>query len=343
MRLALNAILVVLIILLMAFAIVPSGAVYPSSFGNAYPQTVWSGVQGSVTGSVVSSHNTSFGISNCYIAIVNASNLGQEYFNTTTDSNGTFSITGINATYSSILGEGPDGTNGSLSAGMGMYEIYVFSGQYGENYSAPFGIDANASGPATTSVYLPGSLAYINFVANPYLDTTGGMYSANLTAYVYDNSGNPAADGTVINFALNVLDWSYLNGSLNGNNSQYASVPTSGGMAVVHYGWFPGNKVPTGYVMVTATLNNTPEVNSTLYVAFKGPSQVITSPTPSPAPTAMPTGVPTNAPVGTPSPTTIPAHAPSATQSPSPTPLSPMIALLSIGACAAILSALRKK
>jgi hypothetical protein len=343
MRLVFTAIFVTLIVFLMVFAMVPSGAIYPISTGNAYPVTVWSGT-GTITGHVVSSSNTSYGIANCYIAIVNASNPGQGYYNTTTDMNGNFHIAGITPTYSSNLTEGPDGTTGSYSAGVSMYEIYAFSYDYNSgNFSAPFGVNVNATGPMTIPIYLPGSLSYINFTANPYLDTTGGMYSANLTAYVYDSTGKPAADGTVVNFALNVLDWSYLNGSLNGNNSQYASVPTSGGMASVHYGWFPGNLVPKSYVAINATLQNDFSVNTTLYVSFVGPAEVITSPAPSPSPTAVPSSSPTTAPVITPSPTIAPTQAPTATPTSTPTPLSPIIALLSIVACAAILIAVRKK
>lgn len=340
MRHAFNAIFVLFIILLVAFAMVPSSAAYPTSFGNPYPQTVWSPVNGSVSGRLVSSYNTSYGLAGYYVAVVSASNRSIEYANTTTDANGNFTFTGINATYSSTLGEGPDGTAGSLSTGMSMFDIYAYGSKGGENYSAPFGIDTNATGPLALTAYLPASLSYVFLSPSPYLDTTGGMYSVNLTAYVYDNAGNPASDGTVVNFALGILDWTYLNGSLNGNNSQYASVATQGGAASAHYGWFPGNQVPQGYIVITATLNNTPEVNTTISIELKGPSQVLVSPTP--APTAQPTSGPTLAPVVTPSPTPAASQAPSATPTSTPTPLSPLVALVAIIVGAAILM-VRKK
>jgi hypothetical protein len=170
----------------------------------------------------------------------------------------------------------------------------------------------------------------INLTANPHLDITCGVYSMNLTAYVYDASGNPVVDGTVVNFNIMAPDVifnggtptnspynPFINGSLNGNNSQYAYVPTSGGKAVVHYGWFPDNKIPSGFVKINAMLNNTPSVNSTLYLTFNGTRQVWW--------------------------TIVPTMRPITTSNPTSTPLSPMITLLSLTIGAAIVLAVRKK
>ncbi|HEY3422546.1 MAG TPA: hypothetical protein VGK13_05250 [Methanocellaceae archaeon] len=151
--------------------------------------------------------------------------------------------------------------------------------------------DYNATHPVVMDIDSI-SIAYpdptqINFIANPYLDTTGGMYSMNLTAYVYDASGNPVVDGTVVNFNINEPDVifnggtptnspynPFISGSLNGNNSQYVSISTGSGKAVVRYGWFPDNRIPSGFVKITAMINNTPSVNSTLYLIFNGTTQV---------------------------------------------------------------------
>lgn len=179
------------------------------------------------------------------------------------------------------------------------------------------------------SITHPGPLQF-NFTANPYLNMSGGLYSMNLTTYVFDASGNPAADGTIVNFNIMAPDVifntiipnspynPFLNGSLNGNNSQYAYVPTSGGKAVVQYGWFPDNKIPSGFVKITAMLNNTPSVNSTLYLTFNGTTQVMW--------TIVPTMPLSDAP-----------------PSPTSTPLSPMITLLSLTIGAAIVLAVRRK
>lgn len=126
----------------------------------------------------------------------------------------------------------------------------------------------------------------ISFIANPYLNTTGGIYNIDLTANVYDVSGYPVVDGTIVNFNIHAPDVifngittdspynPFLNGSLNGNISQYTYVPTIGGKAVVHYGWFPDNKIPSGFVLITAAIDNAPSVNSTLYLEFNGTTYV---------------------------------------------------------------------
>lgn len=129
----------------------------------------------------------------------------------------------------------------------------------------------------------------INFTANPYLDMAGGLYGMNLTAYVYDASGNPAVDGTAVDFNIDMINVTingsippnntdrYLpvrTGNLNGNNSPYASIPTIDGKAVVRYGWFSDNEIPTGYVMITAAINNTSSVRTTLNLVFNGTTQV---------------------------------------------------------------------
>jgi hypothetical protein len=344
MRLITKTILVISIIALMAIAAIPSSAIYPTSFGNKYPVTVYPGT-GSFNCRVSTTHNAGVSIPNAYVAIVNASNVSEEYFNGTTDQTGMFQFSGVNATFSSSLQTGPDGLQSSFSLGKSMYMIYANKSPYGEGYSQAFGVDTNNTGINTYTIYLPG-LSSINFTADPFLDTTNGSYSAKLTAYVYNDTGDPVPDGTVIDFSLNVLDWTYLNGSLNGNNSQYASVTTTGGKAEVTYGWFPGNVLPTKDIMVTATLHGYNDVNATLYLTLRGgavaasstviPGQASPTAIPvvttSPVPTASP--VPTQPPNGTSSP--IP------TPTPTPTPLSPMIVLLAIIAGAAIITAKKK-
>jgi hypothetical protein len=343
MRPEIKAVFVITVIFFLAFAMIPSSAAYPTSFGNKYPATVYSdqGKTGPVTGKVVSSYNKTVGIAGCYVAVVNASNPGQEYANTTSDANGSFQFNGVNATYSSVLLAGPDGTTGTYNAGKSMYKVYVNLSPYGESYSESFGIDSNNSSGYTLTAYLPVKFSSINFSADKFFDTTGGQYSVNLTAYVINDAGDRAADGTMVDFALDILDWSYMNGSLNGNNSNFVSVPTSDGKAVAHYGWFPGNHVPTKDVRITATVHNESSVNGTLILTFQGPAIVITTPTP------MPTVTPIGSPVATvtqaPTITPVPSQAPGTTQTPVPTPLSPVIAVLSILAGVTIVSRMRKK
>ena len=198
----------------------------------------------------------------------------------------------------------------------------------------------------------------INLTADSYLDTTGGIYNVNIIANVSDASGNPVADGTVVDFTINVPGVSYsgtptnythryypiLTGGLNGNNSQFASVPTSGGKAAVRYGWFPNNKIPTGFVMITAALNNSPSVKSTLYLEFSGTTNVSWSIVPTIIPTPMSTPISASNVTATPSAETpMPSVVSTSIMTPKPTPLSPMVTLLSLIIGAAMVSAATRK
>src|SRR5208337_425080 len=77
----------------------------PTEKGTIAPRTVWSdrGIKGTVSGKVVTSLDQSTGVSGTYVALVNAMNPNIEYFNTTSDADGNFEFTGVNATYSSTL------------------------------------------------------------------------------------------------------------------------------------------------------------------------------------------------------------------------------------------------
>jgi hypothetical protein len=178
--------------------------------------------------------------------------------------------------------------------------------------------------PSIADYYFPGN-SQINFSA--YLNTTNtGIYVVNITTYVNDASGNPLADGTVVDFSIKQPDRSYTppvinngydlyyNGSLN-NDSQHVSVPTSGGKAVVQYGWFPDNQIPSTYVHIIAVLNNTPGVNATLDLQFNGTTLCMW--------TKLPVLPPDNTPM--------------------PTPLSPMITMLAFIIGVAIVLVARRK
>jgi hypothetical protein len=166
--------------------------------------------------------------------------------------------------------------------------------------------------------------------------TITGTYVVNITAYVNDASGNPMPDGTVVDFAVNPSGGlrpvpaaspapyiPYYNGSLN-NGSQFASIPTHGGEAVVQYGWFPNNQMPQGIVTIYMVLNNTPNVNNTLFLQFNGTTDfsnefLIWPPDNTPTATTVPTSTPT------------------------PTPLSTMIIFLSLSIGVAIVSGVKRK
>lgn len=133
----------------------PAFAFMPADRGVSAPQTVWSdlGIRGTVSGKVVTSLDQTKGFDGAYVALVNTMSLGQEYYNTTTDADGNFRFTGVNATFSSDLSKGPDGTGGSYQQGMKVYMIYANS-SIGEGYSSSFGIDTNHTNAAMVTVII---------------------------------------------------------------------------------------------------------------------------------------------------------------------------------------------
>jgi hypothetical protein len=130
-------------------------AFMPAERGVSAPQTVWSdlGARGTVSGKVVTSLDQTKGFEGAYVAIVNTMSPGKEYYNTTTDAEGNFRFTGVNATYSSGLSRGPDGTGGSYLQGKNVYMIYA-NISTGEGYSSSFGVDSNYTNTAIDPVVI---------------------------------------------------------------------------------------------------------------------------------------------------------------------------------------------
>jgi hypothetical protein len=136
---------VILVVLVLSLLLVGlAAASMPGQKGIGYPRTVWSDkVKGTVSGKVVTSMDQAKGFQGAYVAIVDTMNPGKEYANTTTDADGNYRFTNVNATYSSTLNKGPDGTSGSYSPDrINVYMIYA-NVTSGEGYSNSFGIDTN--------------------------------------------------------------------------------------------------------------------------------------------------------------------------------------------------------
>ncbi|HTY91248.1 MAG TPA: PGF-CTERM sorting domain-containing protein [Methanocella sp.] len=242
----------------MIAVVVPAVADKPIWDPNAhsYPQTVWSdwGKKGSVTGRVTTSVNGTVGIGGAYIAIVNASNTTQEFYNTSSDAYGNYQITGINATYSSVNLTGPDNTAGTYNKGINMYKMYAYKDPYGEGYSNAFGIDADLKSAATTSVVIFTKPARIELKAERSHVVADSGDNIQICAYMYDALGNPVADGYNVNFTIgNATNNSFMqypapayapnqNGSFygymdpNGRNQTVATTDNAG-KACLQYGW----------------------------------------------------------------------------------------------------------
>ncbi|HTY91434.1 MAG TPA: S8 family serine peptidase [Methanocella sp.] len=225
----------------------------PANVTGYGPETVWSdlGLTGIAAGRVTLSVNGSAGIAGAYIALVNASNASQEYNHTISDAYGNYNLTCINATYSSVLGQGPHGQAGQdCINGMNMYKIYANKSPYGEGYSGAFGVDANQSGVVTTSVVIFTKPARIDLVAERQYVAANSSDNITITAYMYDALGYPVADGYNINFTVGNatnnsfmkggFQWVQGNGSLGsaGNEVSLNNLTQNNlGEASVQYGW----------------------------------------------------------------------------------------------------------
>jgi hypothetical protein len=137
-----KATMVTFVIMILIVAGFSAMAARPIYTGLKCPPAV-DGQTGSVTGRVTASMNTT-GVVGAYIAIVNASNVSQEYFNTTSGADGYYQFVGVNASYNAtnVSDVGPNGAT--------PYKIYA-NMSYGEGYSAAFGVDASggSASPAT--------------------------------------------------------------------------------------------------------------------------------------------------------------------------------------------------
>jgi hypothetical protein len=130
-----KAIMVTCMVMLILAAGISAMAAKPAYTGLKCPPAV-DGKTGAVTGRVTTAINAT-GMGNAYVAIVNASNVSEEYFNTTSDAYGYYQFVGVNATYNAI-NTSDVGPNGPTP-----YKIYAYHPVYGDGYSAAFGVDAS--------------------------------------------------------------------------------------------------------------------------------------------------------------------------------------------------------
>ncbi|WP_174591277.1 PGF-CTERM sorting domain-containing protein [Methanocella conradii] len=282
MKNTIKAALAVLMIMSVVAVMLPAFANKPSSTGNPYPPAI-DNVTGSVTGRVTTAGNATQGIGGAYIAIVNASNTSQEYFNTTSNSEGYYAFTDVNATFNYTAGYGYDSTGANVPGGKGeVYRIYAYADKYGEGYSNPFGVDSAAVPcAATTSVIIFPKPARIELRAEKTSVLANGADNVKVTAYVYDTLGNPVADGWKINFTVGNetnntwkggFNWSANNGSLNSNGTQsVTNVATHDGSASVQFGWVPRGM--GGYSStIWAYYADNPNINASIKIYFTAPT-----------------------------------------------------------------------
>src|SRR5512146_1769045 len=104
-----KAMIVTCMVMLILAAGFSAMAAKPAYTGLKYPPAV-DGKTGAVTGRVTTAINAT-GMGNAYVAIVNASNVSEEYFNTTSDAYGYYQFVGVNASYNATNASdvGPNG------------------------------------------------------------------------------------------------------------------------------------------------------------------------------------------------------------------------------------------
>ena len=202
--------------------------------------TTSSGVSGRVT-----TFQTTVGIANADIYIVNASNISQYYWHGTTNAQGFFEVANVNNTWvdDNWLLQNPGYTPFGYMGAAGyypLYKMYCYSSSLGEGYSNNFTVEVSSTAavnvivnPTPASIVLSGSKANVVANENDYI---------TISAYVTDAQGQAVADNWPITFWVNQSDWvDNRNGSLGhdgiNDNVQYVTVGTANGYATVSFGW----------------------------------------------------------------------------------------------------------
>ena len=290
MKNTIKAALAVLIIMSVVAVMLPSYAQKPTDTGLKYPEAVDNVTRGSVTGTVSTAGNATVGIGGAYVAIVNAFNTSQEYFNTTSDAYGRYAFTGVNATFNSKYGYGYNSAGVNTTDGTGhgqVYRIYAYADKYGEGYSNPFGIDA-AQQPcaAVTGVVIFTKPARIELKAEKTSVLSNGADNIKITAYMYDALGNPVADGYNIFFAVGNetnstmnttyngnFSWSVKNGSISSYDRNNDTKSTTGntGSASVQFGWVPTGMGGNNSTVWAYYVDDT-NINASIKIYFTSPT-----------------------------------------------------------------------
>ncbi|CAJ37271.1 PGF-CTERM sorting domain-containing protein [Methanocella arvoryzae] len=262
-----KAVLIALAVLAIIALTIDATAVKPyynTSYSKAPAMSEAHPSPGAVSGRLTTA-NTSAGLPNAYVAIVNAANLSEAWYEGESDSNGFYQFPNVNNTWVS--------NNGGQYASL--YKVYANHSVFGEGYSNAFPVEERSTAPANV-VIIP-QPAKIVVTAERNNIAADAADHVKIYAYVTDALNDPVADNTLINFRINVTDSEY-NKSYNGSLSRdgiYSDsqgrilndVPTKGGWANVSFGWV---------VEEAAGLNSTiiaeypadPEINGSTSIYF---------------------------------------------------------------------------
>lgn len=219
---------------------------------------------GGVSGRVTTSNQT-VGLSDAFVAIVNASNLTEMYDHVQTDSQGNYQFTAVNNTW-----------NGS--AYELRYQIYVNHSLFGEGYSNSLLVQPNAT--ATNNVIINPLPAHIKIYVERNNVIADGSDTVKVYAFVTDALNNPVSNGYKINFSINsVAGYNAYNTSMyaplsaNGSLDTYGAhqnivVNTLGGYANTTFGWVPEGNAGNNSTIRAAFESNW-NINDTTKIFFQ--------------------------------------------------------------------------
>jgi hypothetical protein len=266
------------VVVLSILTIASATAIKPIQQISPYNMTSTAGVNtaGGITGRVTT-FNTTIGIANTDVWIVNASNNSQYFWHTTTNAQGFFQLTNINNTYvdaswvaNNPAGWTPPGYTAGFAGYLNLYKAYCNDTTFGEGYSNNFSVESNSN--AWAAIIINPVPAHIKIYTERTSVVADGEDKIKVWAYVTDALNNPVADNTPIIFTFsNVTAGGYdgLAGTWLSGNVVYntSSIGTTGGYANVSYGQVPeafaGNNTT-----FTAAWVTTPSVNDTIKVYF---------------------------------------------------------------------------
>ncbi len=186
--------------------------------------------KGGVSGRVTNPSETT-GIAGAYVAIVNAFNTSQAYYeyDGQTDSDGYFQFTDINNSY-------------SASGYQYLYKVYVNHSMFGEGFSDTFFVQENAT--ATSNIIINMMPAHVTLVPDNSSIVANASDNVTLSAYVTELLNEPVADGFVVTFSINdTTAGSGLFGTEAGTApvGNTITATTVNGYARVRFGWATRN------------------------------------------------------------------------------------------------------
>lgn len=237
------------------------------------------GVTGGITGRVTT-FNTTIGIANANVWIVNPHNTGQYFWQVKTNAQGYFQLTNVNNTYvdagwlAANPGFTPPGYSMTGPGYYAMYKAYCNDSTWGDGYSNNFSVEVNSN--AWAAIIINPIPARIKIGVENTGIVADGQDKVRVWAYVTDALNNPVADNTPIQFRFsNVTFQSYNsyvgNWSVGGTRVDQANttvVGTVGGYANLTYGWIPegfeGNNTT-----LTAAYERNLNIKDSVTVSFK--------------------------------------------------------------------------